>query len=191
MRVSPTPPRRDVTVYVTASGWHTGIALPTRLINGPLRKLLPSFPGADHLLIGWGERDYYMAEEPNSGDALRALFPGPAVLLVTPLDRPPHEAPNSATIFAVGLSMAGFDRLADYVWAAFDTSAEGKPRRVDGGASARRIFYAATGTYSAAYTCNTWIADGLRIGGLPITAAGIVFAHQVVDQLQSLPGIAD
>jgi uncharacterized protein (TIGR02117 family) len=189
--VSPEPPGRDVTVYLTASGWHTGIALPVNAIQGPLRALLRDFPGADYLLFGWGDRDYYMAKGPTGADALRALFPGPAVLLVTPLDRSPQGAPVAGQAFALGLTMAGFDRLAGYVWAAFGTSAEGTPRRIAGGPSAGSVFYAATGTYSSANTCNTWVAEGLRIGGLPVTSAGVVFAHQVVDQVQDLRGITD
>ena len=55
------PPQRDneVVVYVIASGWHTGLALPARPIAGPLRLVQNDFPRANYLLFGWGERDYF------------------------------------------------------------------------------------------------------------------------------------
>lgn len=48
------------------------------------------------------------------------------------------------------------------------------------------VFYAAIGTYSAAYTCNTWTAEGLYVSGIPVTAAGVVFSGQLIDQVQAL-----
>ena len=89
-------------------------------------------------------------------------------------------------MFEVGLSTAGLDRLSNYIWAAFEKSDGGTPRRLAAGPEPGSVFYAATGTYSATYTCNTWTAEGLRVGGLPVTPAGVVFASQVTDQLRSL-----
>jgi uncharacterized protein (TIGR02117 family) len=184
----PESSRHDVTAYLIASGWHTEIALPVGTISGPLETLTRDFPSAHYLLFGWGEHDYYMAQEPTAGDALRALLPGPAVLLVTALDRPPQDLLAGADIFEVGLSAAGFDRLVNYVWAAFDKSADGMLRRLAAGPSRDSVFYAATGRYSAAYTCNTWTAEALHVSGIPVTAVGVVFAGQVIDQMQALAG---
>ena len=40
------------------------------------------------------------------------------------------------------------------------------------------------GPVSASYTCNTWTAEGLRLGGVPVTPAGVVFVSQPTDQLR-------
>jgi uncharacterized protein (TIGR02117 family) len=181
-------PRRDVTAYLIAEGWHTDIALPVGAITGSSRSLTRDFPNAEYLRFGWGQRAYYMARQPTPGETLRALFPGPAVLLVTPLDRPPAASPGSTRVFEIGLATAGFERLADYVWAAFARSVDGTPRRLADGPNPGSVFYAASGTYSAAYTCNTWTAEGLRVGGIPVNPSGVVFADQVTDQLQALFG---
>jgi hypothetical protein len=179
-------PSFDAGAYLVASGWHTEIALAVRAIGTPLRRLTSDFPGAAYLMFGWGERDYYMADDPSSGDALRALFPGPAVLLVTPLYRPPPDILVDAQVFGLKLSAAALERLADYMWAALDKSADGEPRKVANGRGLGSIFYAATGTYSVNFTCNTWSVEGLRVGGLPVTPSGVIFASQVVDQIQTL-----
>ena len=175
-----------VTIYVIAAGWHTEIALPVHAVQDPLRTVTPEYPGAQYLSFGWGERNYYMARAPTVGDAMSALFPGPAVLLVTPLYRPPRESRAGAQVFELGLSTAGLDRLSSYLWAAFDRSADGATRRLAAGPEPGSVFYAATGTYSSSYTCNTWTAEGLRIGGVSVTPAGVVFAGQLTDQLRSL-----
>jgi uncharacterized protein DUF2459 len=183
----PSGPAGDgVTMHLIAAGWHTEIALPIHAIQGPLRALTPDFPGCQYLSFGWGERNYYMARAPTFGDAISALFPGPAVLLVTPLYRPPGDSRAGAQVFEVGLSTAGLDRLSNHLWAALEKSGDGTPRRLAAGPDPGSVFYVATGTYSANYTCNTWTAESLRVGGIPVTPAGVVFASQVTDQLRSL-----
>ena len=178
-------PDGGVTIYVIAAGWHTEIALPANVIHDPLRAVTPDFPGAQYLSFGWGERNYYMARAPTVGDAMSALFPGPAVLLVTPLYRPPRDSRANAQVFELSLSRAGLDRLSNYLWAAFEKSSGGSPRRLAAGPEPGSVFYAATGTYSATYTCNTWTAEGLRVGGIPVTPAGVVFVSELTDQLRS------
>jgi uncharacterized protein (TIGR02117 family) len=177
--------KRGVTIYVIAAGWHTEIALPMHAMHDPLKAVTPDFPSAQYLSFGWGERNYYMTRAPTFGDAINALLPGPAVLLVTPLYRPPRDSRANGQVFKVGLSTAELDRLSNHLWAAFEKSGDGTPRRLAAGPDPGSVFYAATGTYSATYTCNTWTAESLRVGGIPVTPAGVVFASQVTDQLRS------
>lgn len=174
-----------VTIYLIAAGWHTEIAVPVHAMRDPLRASAPDFPGAQYLSFGWGERNFYMARAPTVGDAMSALFPGPAVLLVTPLHRAPRESRASAQVFEFNLSTAGLERLSNYLWAAFDKSGDGTPRRLAAGLEPGSVFYAATGTYSASYTCNTWTAEGLRVAGVPVTPAGVVFVSDLTDQLRA------
>ncbi len=180
-------PAGDVTVYVIAFGWHAEIALPVHAIHDPLRAVTSDFPGARYLSFGWGERNYYMAPAPTVADAMNALFPGPAVLLVTPLYHPPRESRPGSQVFEIGLSTAGLARLSSYLWAAFEKSGDGTPRRLAAGPTEGSVFYAATGTYSSSYTCNTWTAEGLRVAGVPVTPTGVVFVGQLTDQLRRTP----
>ena len=183
-------PHADVTLYLTAAGWHTGLVVPVDRLNGPWRTLLRDFPGATYLWFGWGERNYYMTAEPTAVDALRALLPGPAVVLVTPLFQPPQEGSFGQRVFALGMTSAGVTRLVDYLWSAFAKSPKREPIIAGRGLSTGSMFYAATGTYSATYTCNTWTAQALHVGGLPVTASGVVLADQVVEQVEGMNGPA-
>ena len=44
-------------------------------------------------------------------------------------------------------------------------------------------------SYPYSYTCNTWTATGLRTAGLPISPAGVLFVHQVMDRAREAAAI--
>src|SRR5882724_8829035 len=98
---------RTETVYLAAFGWHTEIGLRADMITGPLAALEREFPGAGYFTFGWGERGYYMATDPGVADLLRALAPGPAVMLVRSLHRSPAETYGTANIYAIPVSREG------------------------------------------------------------------------------------
>lgn len=192
----PAPPpsrreRRDVeaTVYLIAAGWHTELALARRVLRGPLFDLSAAFPAADFLTFGWGERGYYMTRAPTAADTLQAMFPGPAVLLVTPVSCGAAMTGGTTDAYALDIAAADIDRLAAYVWAEFATTPDGRPQRIADGFAAGSAFYVAQGTYSLSNTCNTWTAGALRASGMPITVAGTVFADQVAEQVRALPNL--
>jgi uncharacterized protein (TIGR02117 family) len=177
-----TVPRTEF-VYVIRGGWHTGLALPISMIRGRLAALKPGFAQARYLVFGWGARAYYMARHPGLGDLLRALVPGPAVLLVIPLQVSPAAFAGPANAFAIPVTPIGMERLSQFLWTDLAKDAEGAPRRIGAGPYPGSAFYASTGTFDLAHTCNTWTAEALRAGGLPVSPVGVVYAGQVLDQL--------
>ncbi len=178
-------PRPD-TVYLAALGWHTGIGLRADTITGPLAALGREFPGASYFTFGWGERGYYMAADPGVADLLRALLPGPAVMLVRALHRSPAETFGNTNVYAVLVSREGMDRLSRYLWEYLDKDGQGQLHRAADGPHPESAFYGSAGTYNIANTCNTWRAEALNVAGLPVSAAGVVFADQVVDSVRGL-----
>lgn len=177
---------RNETVYLIAGRWHTEIGLSKAAASGLPTTLTGSFPGARYLVFGWGERDYYTARHPGFGDLLRAVVPGPAVMLVIPLTAPPAQAFGAANVLALPVSRPGLARLLDYLWASVAKTRDGAPRRVAPGPETGSIFYASTETYDIARTCNAWTAEALHVAGLPIQAGGVIFAGQVLRQAQPL-----
>ena len=97
------------------AGWHTELGLPLAEVSGPLAALKPEFPSARYLVFGWGARDYYMARNPDIGDILRALAPGPAVMLVIPLQTRREAFFGAPNVFVLQLSRDGVVRLAKYL----------------------------------------------------------------------------
>jgi len=174
---------RGEVVYVIFGGWHTELGLPVAEISGPLATLKPGFPNAGYLVFGWGAHDYYMARNPGIGDLLRAAAPGPAVMLVIPLQVSPEAFFGASNTFSIPASQEGVKRLSQFLWDYLAVDKEGPPRLAGTGPYPQSVFYASAGTYNLGHTCNTWTAEALRAAGLPMTAAGVVSASQVLDQL--------
>jgi uncharacterized protein (TIGR02117 family) len=175
-------------IYVVSGGWHTELALPVEALSGPLSALKPEFPGARYLVFGWGARDYYMAQNAGIGDLLRAAAPGPAVMLVIPLQISPEAFFGDSNVFVLPASREGIQRLSEFLWDYLVNEQQGILDRVGAGPYPQSMFYASTGTYNLGHTCNTWTAEALRIAGLPVNAAGVVFAGQILDQLPPIIG---
>ena len=176
----------DEIIYVVAGGWHTEIAVPKGAIAGRLATVAAGFAGARYVVFGWGARGFYMAPNPGLADLLRAAVPGPAVVLVIPLSVSPEAYFGAADVWPIPVSPDGVARLSRFLWDGVQKDRSGEPIRAGAGPFPQSIFYAATGTYDASDTCNTWTADALRAAGLPVTAAGVVFAGQLIDQLPPL-----
>lgn len=177
---------KDETLYLVDGGWHTEIALSRDAARDLPKPLTDGFPGARYLVFGWGARDYYMARNPGLGEALRALVPGPAVVLMLPLATSPAEAYGAAHVIALPVSRPGLVRLSDYLWSDIAKAADGTPRRVGAGPEPGSIFFASTESYDATHTCNTWTAIALETAGLPIDPGGVVFAGGVLSQARPL-----
>lgn len=179
---------RDELIYVIAGGWHTEIAVPKGAIAGRLATVAAGFPGARYVVFGWGARGFYMVQNPGVADLLRAAVPGPAVVLVIPLSVSPGAYFGAANVWPIPVSPDGVAPLSQFLWDSVEKDRSGEPIRA--GAHLESIFYAATGTYDASDTCNTWTADALHAAGLPVTTAGVVFAGQLIDQLPPLTAAA-
>lgn len=171
-------------IFVIAGSWHTELALPIGSIAAPLKALMPQFPGARYLVFGWGARGYYMARHPGFEDLLRAARPGPAVMLVIPLAVAPVAFAGPGNAFPLAISPDGAARLSRFLWDDLAGARNHPPRGLGPGPEPQSVFYAAAGTYDLSYTCNTWTAETLRIAGVPVSAAGVVFAGQLIDQLR-------
>ncbi|MEY2341559.1 DUF2459 domain-containing protein [Acidithiobacillus sp. IBUN Pt1247-S3] len=53
-------------IYLVDTGWHTGYAFPAQTTFRFLPELKPWYPNARYLLVGWGNRAYYMSANPGA-----------------------------------------------------------------------------------------------------------------------------
>jgi uncharacterized protein (TIGR02117 family) len=173
-------------VYVIARDWHTDIGLPMREAAGTFASVIGRFPGAQYFIFGFGDREFYQKRETGFFDMVKALFPGPGVLLVTALRSSPEEAFAPKNVVALTLSQEGLDRLVAFIRGSFVTDRAGAVLPLSEGPYPGSLFYASTRTYDAFYTCNTWTAEALQFGGLAVTVSGVLFAGQVVEQARAI-----
>lgn len=172
------------TIYLVNIGWHVGIALP---VDKTLRRAMPeaaAFPEATFIEIGWGDREFYQAQDPGSLMALKAaLMSTDAVVHLHGFASPVAERFSQSEILAVTLADQEFAALFGHVHASFERGGGGGASEVIGpglyGASSQ--FYKATGEFHLMRTCNTWVAEALAAAGLDLDPDGIITAGGVMD----------
>ncbi|MCX8134422.1 MAG: DUF2459 domain-containing protein [Roseococcus sp.] len=178
----PPPPRPvcgpGAPFHVTASDWHSEVLVPVHW----LPELAPLAPRAALVSLGFGQRDFFMAERPGLAEALAALAPGPAVIRADFADAPPR---HGAALEVVPLS-GGRAGLARFLAASFARDAGGRLPPPLLSLPPARHFLAAARRYSLAYTCNTWTAEALAAAGLPVAVAGTLSRGQVMAQARAL-----
>ncbi|WP_264712114.1 DUF2459 domain-containing protein [Limobrevibacterium gyesilva] len=174
------------TIYVVEYGWHTDIVLPMRPVTGPLTRFRSIFPDAEVITFGFGERQYMQIEHVGFGDMLRAVLPGPGIIMVTAMRAPPMNGKDYAEVAALAVSQPQLDRLSDFVWDALEKTPDDRLVHIKDGPFPGRVFYGSSTTYSGGYTCNTWTAEALDSAGLAVGASGVLFAYQVMDRVNAI-----
>lgn len=173
-------------LYVLRRGRHTDVVIETAQIRGPLAALKKDFPDARYLVFGFGDRQYMLATHKNLGHALLAPLPGAGIMLVSGIKGTPAEVYGADHLAALPLQLAQLDAVADFIWASLQPDAGGGVSPYLQGTYAGNIYYASSKTYYGFYTCNTWTAEALQAGGLPVRSGGVLFAGQVWEQVQAL-----
>lgn len=171
------PPEGPV-AWVVDHGWHTEIALRAADLPPPLARFHTIFPGAETLGFGFGKRSYVLAEAGELAEVLRGPLPGPGVIQVKGLSVPPPQAWPGRTV-ALPVSEAGLAALAGFLADSIVPATRGLSLQGS-------IFLEATRDYTLGFTCNTWTAVALQRAGLPVRAAGVLLARDVLAQLRPL-----
>jgi len=170
-------------VAVIERGLHADLALPVDRIQGAAG-LAQLSPQARYLVIGFGDRDYYLSPSGKLVGVFAAFWPGPGALLVTALKTAPEEAFAEDDVIEVPMNQAGFDRIALYVWNSFRLE-DGVPRALGEGPYPGSAFYATDRIYGLFDNCNSWVAAGLAEGGVQIDPEGIFLARQIMNRLKA------
>jgi len=89
-------------------------------------------------------------------------------------------------VVTLRVSGEGMRRLAAYLHAGFARGGAPRVRATAPGLLPASAFYPGSGTFHLFNTCNTWVAAGLAAAGLPIRAAGVQQAEELMSQLRRL-----
>jgi hypothetical protein len=184
--IAPLAPADNVIVYVIERSWHSDIGLPVEEIGGPLAGLEQGFPGVQVLTFGFGERQFLLARQATFGGTLSAMLPSRSALLMTALATAPAAAFGAEHVVVLHISREGLARIEAAIWQELEKSATGEPVLLADGPYPGSVYYASRGTYDAFDTCNTWTADLLHAGGLPMPTAGVLFVGQVMGAARSI-----
>jgi uncharacterized protein (TIGR02117 family) len=172
--------QKPVTVYVARRKWHIDVGFAAADLDPALLPVKAEFRTAKYLFFGFGDRHYLLTKSKNAPLLLRALWPGPALVLVTAIDGPPRIAFGQLQVIKIELSAAQAHAMQAFIRASMVGS---QLTVLAPGPYAESAFYAAPQQYSALHTCNTWAAEALRAADQPIRATGVIFAGQLWHQV--------
>ena len=173
----------DKVIYVVNHGWHTAIVLkreeiPETIVWPELR----DFAASQYIEIGWGDWDYYQAPEATWAMTLKAAFwPTRSVLHVAGFSEPVGKFFPASEVIEVALTDEGFKELCRFI-ARTHMRVEGDQGiKIGPGLYGNSGFYPAEGKFHVFRNCNSWVAQALRVAGLPVSrftiTAGSVMAQ--------------
>lgn len=164
-------PEGGTTVYLADNGIHTDIVMPIEAQGLDWSRVIPAseiavpVPGARWIAFGAGEEHVYL-DTPTWWDLTPrtvavALIGGPRVMHVE------HVASPGYAKRAIRLRPEEYRRLWASIRAEFALDRNGQPQRINHpGYGCCDAFYRGVGKASAFRTCNSWVADRLRIAGV-------------------------
>ncbi len=183
----PGPGEPCLRLWVTDHGWHTGLVIPTAAIPPGRLPAVGALRTHTYVEIGWGDATFYQAAGKTLGNAAWALFvPTPAALHVVGFSAEPAAAFPWSQVKALPVRPERLEALLTRLEQDTLLDAAGAPLLLsqslygDDG-----HFVRASGAYVWHYTCNTWLADRLKLVGLPVASRFRLTASSVFDQLPS------
>ncbi|MCA3277722.1 MAG: DUF2459 domain-containing protein [Roseomonas sp.] len=171
-------------IWVVSNGWHSGIVLARADVPESVIPEIADFSQVRFFEFGWGDAEFYPAREAGAWLALRAAFPGPAVMHVAGLpDHPARIWPN-VTILPFAVDADGLRRLLDFLRQSFDRAGAGRAVVAARGIYPFSLFYPATGRFHLFNNCNTWTAQALTAKGLGASLGGVNTADDLISRIR-------
>jgi uncharacterized protein (TIGR02117 family) len=183
-----TEPANGITVYLADNGVHADLIMPVAAQGLDWAPLFPARdfarvdPNASFIAFGAGERRVYL-DTPSWWDLTprtlsSALAGGDRVMHVQ------HVPSPSYAVREIRLRPQEYRRLWAAVRASLVLDSRGRPQRIaHPGYGPSDAFYRVHGKSSLIHTCNSWVADRLRLAGVktslwPPFAQGLVWRYR-------------
>jgi hypothetical protein len=183
-------------IFVARRDWHIDIGFAAPDLKAPLDALIGQFPGVRYVFFGFGDRHYLMAKSQNVPAMLAAVWPGPGLVLITGLIADPTQAFGADQVIELRASASQALRVQAFIARTMergDAPVSGDPPANSTavtpyarGPYEGSLYFTAIPRYSALHTCNTWAAEALQAGGLPVRSAAVVFAGQLWGQVRKV-----
>lgn len=187
-----TEPPDGTTVYLADNGIHADLIMPMKAEGLDWGRAIPKTdmavadPGARWIAFGSGEERVYLNTPTWSDITPRtiwsALSGGKRVMHVEYVPSP------SYAVREIRLRPQEYRRLWAAIHADFALDARARPQRIDhAGYGPDDAFYRAVGKESAFRTCNSWVANWLRLAGVktslwPPFVQGLIWRYREVQR---------
>ncbi len=171
-------------VYVVNHGWHTGFVVPASGIHQAMPELKQRFENAPYIEFGWGDNEFYQAEEITSGITLKAIFlPTDSVVhaVLVPLKVDRYFKNSEVEKFC--LEDSELESLIKFISSSFYRDESGNILKLNHGIYGDSQFYKAKGDFHIFNTCNKWTAKGLESAGMKISTTFKLTAGSIMNFL--------
>ncbi|MGE5525289.1 MAG: DUF2459 domain-containing protein [Rhodospirillaceae bacterium] len=174
-------------MYVVAHRYHTGIMVRAADVPQDAWPARVDLADAEYLELGWGEREYYIRDEPGVWRGLRALLiPSRSTVEVIAITGLPDRTGDDREMIELRVPRSGFERLIEFVRQSHDLDAQGRGVIVAVASRERGIFYASPRTFHGLENCNVWVARGLEAAQLPIRPGTALTAGMLLRPVRRL-----
>lgn len=152
-----------ITLYVARRRWHIDVGFSVEGLPAPLAAtVLHEFPHARYAFFGFGDRHYLLAKEHGAPVLLAALWPGPALILVTEIEDSPARAFGADQAVELALAPQQARSVQAFIWGSLVKDADGTVSTLARGPYSGSACFAAVPRYSGLHTCITWAAVAPR-----------------------------
>lgn len=155
-----------IEVFLSTNGVHTDFIVPIENEFIDWQRLLGlSKNEGEWVAIGWGDRGFYLNTPEWKDLKLRTAFEavsglGSTALHVTQL----NTVVEGKNCVRVKISKENYQILVEYIQKYFVIDVRKKAILIETTSyGLNDYFYEAKGSYSAFYTCNTWVNEGLKV----------------------------
>ena len=171
-------------VYVVNHGWHTGFVVPAFDIQQAIPELKQRFGNAPYIEFGWGDNEFYQAEEITSGITLKAIFlPTDSVVHTVAVPRKADKYFKHSEVEKFCLGDSELNSLLEFISRSFYRDESGNILKLNHGIYGDSQFYKAKGDFHIFNTCNKWTAKGLESAGMKISTTFKLTAGSVMSYL--------
>jgi uncharacterized protein (TIGR02117 family) len=179
------------TIFVVSNGFHSSVMLSRSDIMSNRIPEAEDFPLTRYLEFGWGDAEYYPAQNVNLGITLRAaLLPTPAVLHVAASSLAPSRRYPEAEVIPLSLDEVGMQGLVNFIDGSFQRAGRPRANAVQPGLYADSLFYAAVGRFHLANTCHTWTTRALKSAGFRVEEGNATDAESLMSQVRRLKEVS-
>ncbi|MBS1256568.1 MAG: hypothetical protein MAG581_02393 [Deltaproteobacteria bacterium] len=179
---SETTPANEV--YVVNHGWHTGFVVAAPDIQQIIPELKQRFGNIPYLEFGWGDSEFYQAEETTTGITLKAIFfPSDSVVHAVAVPTRADKYFQQSEVEKFCLGDAEFSSLLEFISGSFFRDEPGKVQQLKHGIYGDSQFYQGVGDFHIFNTCNKWTARGLERAGLDISTTFKLTAGSIMNYL--------
>lgn len=171
-------------VYVVNHGWHTGFVVPSSSIQQTIPELKHRFGNTPYIEFGWGDKEFYQADEITPGVTLKAIFlPTDSVVHVVAVTRKADKYFKYSEVEKFCLADSEFKSLIEFISSSFYRDESDKILKLNHGIYGNSQFYRAKDNFHIFNTCNKWTAKGLESAGMKISTTFKLTAGSIMSYL--------